>query len=53
LTIKNKCAICNGEIAQRYIPMKEWNVEGVLCGRCYSKKISSHYPGSHERITRR
>jgi len=29
--------------------MKEWGISGALCGKCYSKKISEHYPGSHER----
>lgn len=53
LVTKNKCSICHGEISQKYMPMKEWNIEGDLCGKCYSKKISSYYPGSHERITKR
>jgi hypothetical protein len=29
--------------------MKEWNMEGHLCGICYSQKISEHYPGKHGR----
>ncbi len=45
-----KCALCNVNIEQAYIPMKEWNVDGRLCGKCYSKKISEFYPGDHERV---
>ena len=30
--------------------MKEWNVEGTICGACYSKKAHTHYPGEHIRV---
>jgi hypothetical protein len=30
--------------------MKQWNMEGFICGACYSKKISEHYPGKHARV---
>lgn len=30
--------------------MKEWKIEGPLCGKCYSKKIDEHYPGEHGRV---
>ena len=30
--------------------MKDWGIEGILCGKCYSKKISDHYPGEHVRV---
>jgi len=45
-----KCALCNANIEQAYMPMKEWHVDGRLCGKCYSKKISEFYPGNHERV---
>lgn len=45
-----KCKACSGEIDRTYMPMEEWGVEGPLCGPCYSKKISEHYPGDHVRI---
>ena len=45
-----KCALCNANIEQAYMPMKEWHVDGRLCGKCYSKKISEFYPGDHERV---
>ena len=34
----------------KYNPMASWKVEGPLCGKCYSKKISEHYPGEHVRV---
>ena len=45
-----KCALCDVNIEVAYVPMKEWNVDGRLCGKCYSKKISEFYPGDHERV---
>lgn len=30
--------------------MKQWNIEGPLCGKCYSKKIFEYYPGKHVRV---
>jgi len=30
--------------------MKDWNIDGPLCGKCYSKKLSEHYPGDHAKI---
>ncbi len=47
---KEKCAICNEEITMRFNPMKEWSIDGSLCGDCYSKKLSEHYPGDHTRV---
>ena len=45
-----KCTLCNGPIELRFTPMKDWGIEGILCGKCYSKKISDHYPGEHVRV---
>lgn len=45
-----KCTICGQAMDQKYLPMKNWNVDGFLCGKCYSKKISEHYPGKHVRV---
>ncbi len=47
---KEKCVFCDGPIESHYNPMEEWNIEGPLCGKCYSKKISEHYPGKHVRV---
>jgi hypothetical protein len=47
---KEICSLCNNPIDQKFIPMKEWGMEGQLCGKCYSKKISDHYPGEHARV---
>ena len=33
-----KCAVCNEDIEHAYLPMKEWKIDGHLCGDCYSKK---------------
>jgi hypothetical protein len=32
--------------------MEEWKIEGSLCGKCYSKKLSEHYPGEHVRVNK-
>ncbi|MDP3781160.1 MAG: hypothetical protein AABX15_02690 [Thermoproteota archaeon] len=45
-----KCVICGKVMDQKYLPMKEWKINGVMCGKCYSKKISEHYPGKHVRV---
>jgi len=45
-----KCSICGGSLDQQYHPMEQWNIKGLLCGRCYSRKISEFYPGTHERV---
>ena len=34
----------------KYSPMENWKIDGHLCGKCYSKKISEHYPGEHVRV---
>jgi len=31
-------------------PMKEWSINGELCGDCYSKKLGEYYPGEHVRV---
>ena len=36
----------------RYTPMKEWEISGTICGDCYSKKLSDHYPGDHVRVNK-
>jgi len=33
--------------------MKEWSIDGVLCGDCYSKKLSEFYPGKHSTINKK
>jgi len=45
-----KCTLCDANIDNEYVPMKEWKIDGPLCGKCYSKKISEFYPGEHERV---
>ena len=30
--------------------MNEWNINGVMCGKCYSLKLAEFYPGKHERV---
>lgn len=47
---KDNCKICGGIINKSYFPMEEWEIEGPLCGKCYSKKLNNHYPGEHVRI---
>ena len=45
-----KCVACDSDIEQKYLPMEEWNIDGYLCSKCYSKKIAEFYPGKHERV---
>lgn len=45
-----KCAICSEKTETRYNPMKEWKIEGVLCGDCYSRQLYEFYPGDHTRV---
>ena len=49
---KDNCAICNEEIEMPYKAMDEWKIEGLLCGKCYSKKLHEHYPGEHVRVNK-
>jgi len=45
-----KCTVCDSDIEVAYLPMKEWGIDGRLCGKCYSKKLAEFYPGDHERV---
>ncbi len=47
---EEKCNLCNELAKIKYIPMDEWKIEGVLCSKCYSKKIAEFYPGEHVRV---
>ena len=50
--LKEKCSVCDGKIQQRYNPMEEWEIEGTMCGKCYSKRVHEHYPGEHIRVNK-
>jgi len=52
LGTKDKCAICSEKIELHYKSMEEWKIEGFLCGKCYSKKLSDYYPGEHVRVNK-
>ena len=30
-----KCTLCDASIEQVFLPMKEWGMDGPLCGKCY------------------
>ena len=47
---QEKCVLCKDSVETEYAPMEEWKIEGILCGKCYSKKISDFYPGEHVRV---
>ena len=47
-----KCALCGSEIKLPFNPMKEWGIDGMLCGDCYSKKLHEYYPGDHVRVNK-
>ena len=49
---KDKCVICSEKIQLRYNPMEEWGIVGLICGKCYSKKLGEHYPGEHVRVNK-
>ena len=49
---KEKCVICSEKIQLHYSPMEQWGIKGVICGKCYSKKIQEHYPGEHARVNK-
>jgi len=49
---KENCAVCSGKIDLHYNPMEEWGIDGAMCGDCYSKKVSEHYPGEHIRVNK-
>ena len=42
--------ILSDESADRVHEMEEWGIDGHLCGKCYSKKLSEFYPGDHVRV---
>ena len=46
------CSLCSKPLDHVYHPMETWNVKGLLCSKCYSKKISEYYPGTHERVNK-
>ena len=48
----NTCTVCKAQADRQFYPMKEWDVKGLLCGDCYSKRIHDHYPGKHIRINK-
>ena len=50
---KHKCKICSEDISIYYNPMKEWKIDGILCGNCYSKQLSDFYPGDHSQISKK
>ncbi len=39
----DNCVLCNESIDQYFVPMKEWHIDGHLCGKWF-------YPGKHERV---
>ena len=48
-----KCAVCEKDIVKpSYAPMEEWKINGNICSKCYSEKLSKHYPGKHIRTNR-
>ena len=47
-----KCAMCGEEMEMSYNGMKEWKIDGQLCGKCYSKMLYEHYPGEHVRVNK-
>ena len=48
-----KCTQCDEDVGGiPYKPMDEWNIEGPLCSKCYSRKLEAHYPGDHIRVNR-
>ena len=49
-----RCASCGNTMTFRYRPMPEWNLQGDLCGVCYSQKLTEHYIAPDRRdVTKR
>ncbi len=47
---KIKCNTCNNEILDfKYLPMKEWNISGNLCSKCYSEYLTQYYRHPEEK----
>jgi len=44
--------ICNEIVGFQFKAMEEWKIDGTLCGKCYSKQLSEHYPGEHVRVNK-
>ena len=39
-----KCSICNNQLSiYRYKTMSQWDIQGYLCGNCYSKELLAYY----------
>lgn len=53
LGLKHKCVVCNKETEMHFNPMKEWSIDGEMCGDCYSKRLGEHYPGDHVRVNKK
>ena len=40
----SKCTLCGTDLAAfKYRPMEQWNISGLLCSKCYDKKLIEHY----------
>ena len=52
LGTKEKCVLCGEKIELPFKSMEEWKIDGILCGKCYSKKLNEHYPGEHIRVNK-
>jgi hypothetical protein len=52
---ETKCALCGVELGSfKYRPMDKWNLSGMLCSRCYDKRLTDHYIAPDRReITKR
>ncbi|MGI0037260.1 MAG: hypothetical protein ACRD99_02740 [Nitrososphaera sp.] len=39
-----KCTLCGTELTSfKYRPMPQWNLNGMLCGQCYDRRLLEHY----------
>ena len=50
-----KCALCGSDLGEfTYQPMLQWNIPGLICSRCYDKKLIEHYIAPDRRdVTKR
>ncbi|HXG05777.1 MAG TPA: hypothetical protein VNI77_00440 [Nitrososphaera sp.] len=55
MTDEKKCSVCGASLGDfRYRSMPQWNISGMICGRCYDKKLLEHYiPPDRREITKR
>ncbi|MFQ5920915.1 MAG: hypothetical protein ACE5JV_02740 [Nitrososphaerales archaeon] len=40
---RERCALCGVEMQHKHRPMREWGIDGSLCGDCYLDMMRDYY----------